>query len=109
MLVTFASNVETHYMGYIVVCPAGEKAVLDKKRGGWCYIHCKLKTPSNNNNNSDEESAAAEKGYTWGTLRVPAIYLNLDDEIVSSSQSSSSESFSEDELNPLECVEYKQA
>ncbi|EFC41451.1 rhoGEF domain-containing protein [Naegleria gruberi] len=126
MIVTFASNVETHYMGYIVVCPAGEKAILDKKRGGWCYIHCKLKTPSNNNNTENSSSSSSQgtsttTSFTWGTLRVPAIYLNIDDNFSSSTSSdhhdnsdnnnklktpgSASE---EDALNPLECVEYKQ-
>ncbi|KAF0978426.1 hypothetical protein FDP41_002246 [Naegleria fowleri] len=144
MIVTFASNVETHYMGYIVVCPAGEKAILEKKRGGWCYIHCKLKTPSsssssdantssrttsdlnestttttNTNTSSDIPVPSSLSSYSWGTLRVPAIYLNLDEEAVrklddqfshvgGSNDTTTFTKQDEDELNPLECVAYKQ-
>ncbi|KAG2392464.1 hypothetical protein C9374_012716 [Naegleria lovaniensis] len=165
MIVTFASNVETHYMGYIVVCPAGEKAILEKKRGGWCYIHCKLKTPSsssspsstttndhqNNSKNNHEKTESTTSTtvtttttsvqsiqttttntqnhhsdhdvisstttttptntFSWGTLRVPAIYLNLDEEAVQKLDDTISTTFTkhdEDELNPLECVAYKQ-
>ena len=92
MRVTFASNVETHYMGCIIVCPEGEKAILQKRRGGWCYIDCKLKTASSGTPNDHTNN-----NYTWGTLRVPVIYLNIDE---------NQEAFTADDLNPLECVAY---